>query len=1124
MRLTVFLVLVMTFPMSASVWSQSMSVKLKKATLKELFTEIEKKSDYRFFYSDDEVDVNQRVSVNLTDQSIAEILDVALENLPYSFKETDNKLILIESKTDGSESATMNSQQQKSVSGKVTDVTGASLPAVTVVLKGTTTGVITDNSGNYSISVPENATLQFSFVGMKTQELAVGDKTTINVVLIEDAIGIEEVVAVGYGTARKSDLTGSIATLNVNQNTIREKPVSTIDQKLIGQIAGVQIQQGSGAPGAGTSMRIRGAGSLGAGNDPLYVVDGMPYSSGTDQKLNPLIGLNPNDIESITVLKDASSTAIYGSRGANGVVMITTKKGALDHTEVSVSAMAGVQQVPDKGRPNMMNQEEFADMQREKIGILVRAFEKREPTSADYPVAYLPENLNGPGTDWYDGLLQNAVIQDYNISVSKGAKDSRINFSLGYYSQEGVLKYTGMERFSGKLTMESDIGKSVTIGATFLPSLIDQNRTHTNSDRLDVVGLAIWANPVMTPYDSNGKLKPYIQSPVNKYSTAWSFPNPYYVLEQNIESQKNFRNLGIAYIEWEIIKGLKAKSSLNTDFTSSTYFQYIPSTIGQTNLPPTAGTGRSVTDRGNSLNWVFENTLNYEKSIKKHRINSVLGFTTQKFSADNINLIADPYSNDLIHTINAAQAIKTWGQTINEWSMTSFLGRINYSFDEKYLLTATVRSDGSSRFGEEKRFATFPSIAGAWRISEENFLKGNKVVDNLKLRVSYGVSGNNNIGNYSHLASINSGAYIFGSTLVTASSVGISNPYLTWEGANQVDAGLDFGFMKGRLSFVVDYYNRKTIDMLLNDVIPATTGFTTQTVNKGNVRNSGFEFGITGTPIEGKFNWDVNLNIAFNSNEILSLNDNNDRILSGNSDGGYSHISVVGKPIAQFFGFVFDGIYSAEDMLNPAVPKDPWAREGSTKYKDLDGDGKVTGTLDFGIIGNPYPDFLFGFTNNFEYKNFDLSVVLNGQYGGDVMNGLRYTINNTHAFFNVGKEYTNRWRSAADPGDGRHYGVAAYAGGVGHVRSDLWIEDASYLRISNLKLGYSFPKGLMKESGFIANCRLYFTIENLATFTSYSGANPEGQSVTQSTTLAPGFDMSSYPLARTAAFGVNITF
>ncbi|WP_342083576.1 TonB-dependent receptor [Dyadobacter sp. OTU695] len=1101
---------------------QFVTLRVQNAPLTSALDQLTAKTGVKFLYSAEAIRSARPVNADFENKKLKSVLDNLLvpANLTYDLQ--GNYIII--KPAEKTNKAARDSQAEVGVSGTVLDEKGLGLPGVNIAIKGTTKGTTTDAEGKFSLTADyRTSVLVFSFVGYQAQEITVGEQSWLDVRMVPDNSQLNEVVVIGYGTQKVADLTGSVAQLN--PATTRSLPVATIDQKMMGQVAGVQIQQVSGAPGAGTSVKIRGSGSLGAGNEPLYVVDGMPYSSGLNANTNPLLFINPNDIESVTVLKDASSTAIYGSRGANGVIMITTKKGGYDRTEVNVSSMRGVQTVPQRGRPQLMNQREFAEFQRDRIDIAVRRLENRPGTIDDYPEAYRNlDALKGPGTDWYNLVLQSAAIQDHNFSLQKGSKESLLSFSLGYFDQEGTVKYTGVERFSARIGFDSKVGKVIKVGASLQPTYINQKRTATNQSRGDILGVANWANPVMSPYDANGNLIPYITSPQSKYHSAWSFANPLFVLRETVQSERDFQNLGIAFAEWDITPELRLKSSINTIWYTSKYNQYVPSTVGAPNTPPVPGTGAAYKANGESFNWLVENTLNYEKEFGNHRINALLGYTTQKFRGTGISLTARPYANDLIETINGAQGISVWGEDVNEWSMISYLGRLNYAFKNRYLLTATFRSDGSSRFGENNRFAFFPSVAAAWRVSEEAFLQDVKSINNLKLRASFGKSGNNNIGNYSHLAAISTGAYVFGNKQVTAATVGLSNPYLGWEESNQIDVGADLEMFNSRLSLAVDYYYRKSMNMLLPDVIPAITGFTSQTVNKGNIRNTGVEIALGGTPVQGALTWDVNLNMAINRNKVLSLNDNGDRILAGNNDNNATHVSVVGKPIGQFFGYVFEGLYTAEDIANPNIIKTPQVYEGNIKYRDVNGDGVITDMLDYTIIGNPQPKFIYGVTNSLAYKSFSLNVIVNGQYGGQVMNGLRQTVDNLQGFFNVSQEWTNRWRNADNPGDGRHYGIPKLTPSLGHRVSNLWVEDASYLRISNITLGYNLPGRLMKATSFIKGCRVYATVQNLATFTRYGGANPEGQSANVSNTLAPGIDMSSYPLARTVSGGINLSF
>lgn len=1116
--------------------NKPVTLKVTKVRLYEVLNSIEKQAGVGFVYSSKAIKADRKVNVNVQKLRLSDLLYQVLTPLDINFRIIEGQIILnpVGQRSPAESSGTEPTKTQdkevfayppvREIRGKVLDENGDGLPGVSVLVKGTSRGTTTDMDGHFVLSeADDNAVLVFSFVGYISREVEAGNQTTIEITLEVDQKALKEVIVVGYGTQQKKDLTGSV--VSINQEKVKDLPVATLDQKMIGQVAGVQIQQLSGSPGGGTSVRIRGAGSLGAGNEPLYVVDGMPYSSGLNQNLNPLMLLNPNDIESITVLKDASSTAIYGSRGANGVVMITTKKGQYNKTQVTVSAMRGVQKVPKRGRPDLMTQREFAELQRNKIEIAIRRAENREATLNDYPEEYrYPEQLSGKGTDWYDLILQDAPIEDYNVSIQKGGTDSKLDFGMGYFKQGGVLQYTGIERYSGKLGIETGIGSKVTVGATLQPTVIIQNRSNTNTNREDIIGVANWANPLLSPYDAEGNLIPYLVSPQSKYHSAWSFANPLFVLRETTQREKQFQNLGNAYLTWNIVPGLEWKTALSTQWSTNSFFQYTPSTVGGSNRPPVKGTGSSSNNRSESFNWLIENTLAYNRTFGIHRFDAIIGYTAQKNSSRGINLNASPYTNDLIQTINAAQAIGSWDENTNAWSMISYLGRINYGLKGKYLFTATLRSDGSSRFGANNRFATFPSVAGAWRISEENFMKAYPRLNELKLRASYGISGNNNIGNYSHLAAINAGAYVFANNQVTASYVGIANPNLTWEESNQLDLGIDAELFDGRLSATVDFYNRQSRNMLLNDVIPAITGFNSQVVNKGKVRNRGIEITLAGAPLTGALKWEVGANIAFNRNKVLSINENNDRILSGNNDNNPTHITVAGKPIGQFFGFELLGVYTDADMDDPNVIKTTQVYPGNPKYRDIDGDSIINDLLDYTIIGNPHPDFTFGLTNNFVYKRFNLGIIINGQKGGQVMNGLRQTVDNLQGFFNVRREWVNRWKSSEDPGTGMLYGVPKLTPSWGHRVNSMWVEDAGFLRIANVTLGYTLPGHITERTKFISSCRLYLTVQNLAIFTRYEGANPEAQSRNLNNTLSPGYDMSSYPLSRTSSIGLNLSF
>jgi TonB-linked SusC/RagA family outer membrane protein len=1114
-----------------NILDKKVSFQAEGISLEMALKRLETAENIRFSYNSRTIPLKKNVQVNVRNQPFSMVLEHLLTPLDISYKEVGNRIVLIKKERSTTEidiqaepASVENSPQNvdRTITGVVRDDNGQVLPGVSIVAKGSQRGTISNVDGKFSLDIPDhNTTLVFSFVGYINQEVSITSESTLEIKLLTDTKSLEEVIVVGYGTVKKSDLTGAVS--EVNAKHIKDLPVASIDQKLVGQVAGVQIQQVSGAPGAGTSVKIRGSGSLGAGNEPLYVIDGMPYSSGLDQNINPLTFINPNDIEKITILKDASSTAIYGSRGANGVIMITTKNPAKNTSQINFSTYAGFQSVPQRGRPEMLNAREFAEYQRDRINYVVRTREKREATSADYPEAYRDlDKLNNTGTNWYDLILQNAFIQDHNFDMQKGMEKSKFNFGFGYFNQQGTIMHTGIKRYSANFGIQSEILKNVTLHASLRPTFIDQNRAETGGSRDgDVTGISLWANPVMTPYDEQGNLKPFITTPASIYNSTWSFANPLFILRESKRNYQELRNLGNAALEWSPIENLKLRSAISTVVSLSKYKQFVPSTIGGSNNPPAPGRGAANRAVGNSFNWLIENTASYSKTFENHTVSALAGYTTQKSSGNSISLNAGPYANDLIETINAAPGITSWGESVNTWSMISYLGRLNYSFKDRYLFTATLRSDGSSRFGISNRFALFPSAAIAWKLSDEAFIKAIPTIDHMKLRASYGKSGNNNIGNYSHLSNVTMGQYAFNNNTVSAATVSLFNPFLGWEESEQIDLGLETALFKGRLSVTADLYNRKSVNMLLNDVIPAITGFNNQLVNKGSVRNRGLELGIEATPVSGELTWDINFNVAFNRNKILATNENNDRILSGSMDGRPTNVSIVGKPIGQFYGFVLEGVYSQADIDNPGVAKYPGATAGYPRYKDLNGDGVVNEILDYTDLGSPHPDLIYGLSNRLTYKNFDLSVNLNGQFGGYVMNGMRQTTDNLQGFFNIGKEWANRWRSDDNPGDGIH---AFGPNSVHRVNDKIWLEDATYMRITNLTFGYTIPSDVFGQKKYFRNLRVYMTVQNLATFTKYTGANPEGQARNMDNTLVPGYDMGSYPIPRTVTAGLNIQF
>ncbi|WP_158797212.1 TonB-dependent receptor [Pedobacter sp. L105] len=1011
--------------------------------------------------------------------------------------------------------STISYAQDLKIKGKVTSTDdGTPLPGVSVYVKETKQGTSTNTEGNFALSIAKGSTLVFTFIGYDPKEVLVNSDALLNVKLNANSGALSEIVVVGYGVQKKKDLTGAVSTVSVEQ--IKDLPVVSVDQKLVGQVAGVQISTTTGSPGGGSTIKIRGSGSIGAGDNPLFVVDGYPISNSSGHTYNPLNVINPDDIESVTILKDASSTAIYGSRGSNGVVVITTKKGKSGEPVVTVNSYAGTQSVPEKGRPKMLNGEQYAQFRKDIITDDF-AFRGATLTEADIPVEFRNPSQYGAGTDWYNTVLRTAVQNNLDVGVSGGTDNTHYNFSVGRINQEGTIKYTDFERYAIRANIETNISKKLKVGINLAPTNSVQNRNDFDSGGRDVITRTLWLSPIVPVTDASGNRTSYISSP-----GSIGAPNPLNSLQFAGTNDKIFRGLGGAFAEYEIIRGLKAKYSYNVDYSSENSFNFNPSTVGgESNPAPVVP--NSNTYKNTTFNWLSEMLLSYDKTIATdHRISAVIGYTAQKERSNSISLFADNYPDDLVKTINAASIISSYGEDIQKWSLISYLARLNYSFKDKYLVTATVRTDGSSRFGSNKQYGTFPSAALGWRLSQEDYVKQIKWLSDLKLRASYGKAGNFNIGNYTYTSNIGTANYAFNGNLANGRvSTTLNNPDLTWENSNELDAGVDLGLFKDRIYLNVDYYNRLTKGMLFNSEIPQSSGYSNAIINSGTIRNRGLEIGLSTHNLEGGFKWNTNFNIAFNKNKVLALNANNDPIYSGLSgEGSYTHITQVGHPIGEFYGYVVEGVYKDQADLNNS-PKHVTSVVGSIKYKDVDGNGIIEPDKDFAVIGHAQPNFTYGFTNSFSYKRFDLNVIFVGSQGGQELKTANQYLLNIDGVFNVDQKVLNRWRSPSDPGDG----MTPTTNGSRVIYRDVnssWVEDASFLRLQNVTLGYNFASGFLARSKVIKGARFYVSGQNLITFTKYNG-NPEANTATGSA-LTPGEDFTNYPLARTLILGLNLTF
>lgn len=1005
------------------------------------------------------------------------------------------------------------------VTGRVADENGNGLPGVSVVVKGSTKGSTTDASGDFKIAVPNsNAVLVFSFVGYARQEIPVGDKTNFNVTLTPNDQTLNEVVVVGYGSQLKKEVTGAVQTVSAQE--IKDLPVSQIGQKLQGKLAGVQINQTTGKPGQGINIRIRGQVSVSAGSDPLYVIDGFPITGNIGQ-------LNPDEIDDISILKDAASTSLYGSRAANGVVLITTKKGKPGQTNISFNTYAGIQQVPEKGRVKMLNAVEFAQFKKEY-------YEDQGQPVPD--IFQNPAQYEGKNNDWYGALLRKAPIQSYNLTVSSNTAKSNTSLVAGYFNQQGVVLNNAYKRYSLRMNTNFNISDKVGVGFNVAPSYVFDNTPRTDGDRgTGILFNALHTWPVYPIYDANGELTKYNQLPGNT-GNIFAYPNWVRAAQELVNETRNTNLLSNAYVQYKPINGLTLRSTINVEYLNSKFFFFNPSTATSAINVPIPTTAVSIRQSLENVSWLNENLATYQRSFGEHNFELLAGFTNQHFRGDATRIQANTYADDRLPTIQGALNIDRSGSNtsngVEEWALTSYLSRLTYNYKGKYLFTAAIRSDGSSRFGTNNQFGTFPSASIGWVLSDEDFMQPIQQISFAKIRSSYGVIGNNNIGNYTSYALVNNTTNaVFGSTVGTGAIVtSLANPNLGWETTKQFDVGLDLGLFNDRIQFIYDFYTKRTTNLLYNVQIPQEAGFGFFTDNIGEIKFWGHEFSLTSKNTMGKLRWTTNANISFNRNRVLELAPGIDRVY------GSFHITQVGQPFGQFYGLVKQGYYqSAEELKNsPIIPGR--SAVGTIKFKDVNGDGVITyggDQDDRTVIGSPFPKFTYGLTNTFQYGNFDMSITGSGSYGNQLWVRHLYSTANLDAVFNMVAGVKDRFRVNKDgvvitPGAGQ-FGATNGGGNFTGVERDWnssqFLADASYFTIKNITLGYNI--GAMNK--FFKSARLYASVQQVYVFTKYwGGPNPEtsAQSNGQGDggNLSQGVDLSNYPVPRTYTLGVNLNF
>lgn len=1035
---------------------------------------------------------------------------------------------------------------QAVLTGTVTDATnGDVLAGATVQVKGTNIGATSDAQGQYRLTVPTGGTvLVFSFIGYQPTEVTIGNRSVVDGKLTASDNALSEVVVVGYGVQNRRDVTTAIG--SVRARDLANQPVTSFDQAIAAKIAGVQVLQTSGAPGAALSVRVRGVGSISAGNDPLYVIDGIPLSRDTkfatggtstqfpDNPINVLSTINTDDIESIEVLKDASAAAIYGSRGSNGVVLLTTKRGKEGKTTINYDAYVGSQQVTKK--LDLLNAYEYATLNAEGRN---NAYLDRNPTgSINDPTSVREKGVGAPSTvippeivpylngqqgltdtDWQDAIFRTAPIQNHTLSISGGKDNVKFYVSGNYMDQRGVVINSGFKRYSARANVDIKSGR-LTVGANLNPTYARHDLIKSEGPYLGegVIGLAVQIPPIWPVYNTDGAYN--FQGNGWGYGTT-SLLNPVALASEISDKLSQIRLLGNVYAQYEITKGLSYRLNLGSDVNSFQRDYFRPSVLEiRDSKGPSVPTGFSRAQQ--YVNWLVENTLNYNRSFGLHTVSGLAGFTAQKDRRTGNELTATNFPNDLVQTLNAGQ-VTSGSSDVQEWSLLSYLGRVQYDYDGKYLLSAAIRADGSSRFGANNRYGYFPSVSAGWNVAQESFLKGNNWLSDLKIRGSYGLTGNFQIPNYGSVSLLSYQNYVLGAeNIVSGLAPGNSaNPDLRWEKTAMLDIGFDASFLRNRLNLTIDYYNANTSDLLLNVPVPRASGFSTELQNIGRVNNQGFEFTLGTRQTFGRVGWTASANLATNRNRVRALGPSGDPIIVSGGVAGAQFITQIGHPIGEYYTMVYDGVFKSQAEVD-AYPRTATTKPGDFRFIDTNKDGKIDFSSDRTITGSYFPKYTFGFTSNLTFSGFDLGVTVQGSQGNKILNLIRRYIYNGEGNGNQFRGALNRWQSEANPGDGLHNRANRLQTGSNGEISTWHLEDGSFVRIRTLTLGYSIPTALLTKLR-LTRARLYVTAQNPFTFTKYTGFNPEVSSRPDSA-LSPGEDYGTYPLPRTTSVGLNLSF
>ena len=1068
---------------------QRLTVTLKNASLPELFQLIQQKTDYQFLYNEEMVARAPRLNVSVRSATVDELLSRCFKDYPLHYRKVHKTVVVLPGKAETIGAPGRTEEADLTIKGTVTDSLGHPLAGVSVSVKGGSNGTVTNPSGQYVLTVPDGqGTLVFSYVGYVRQEVAINGQATLDVVMHASVSALDQLVVVGYGTQKKSDLTGSVA--QIDNAELKAVPVYNIGEALQGRASGVRVTHNSGAPGSRIQIRVRGGNSMIGSSDPLYVVDGFPITGGINF-------LNPADIASIDILKDASATAIYGARGANGVVMVTTKRGQRgENNTVSVSSYYGVQQTAK--RFDMLNAKQYAVVANEWL---------KNAGEAPY---FNVDEVKNPGTDWQDAIFRSAPVQNHTLTFSGSSEKSNYSLSGNYYNQEGIIINSGVQKGSFRFNLDHEIKKWLKLAVNLNLSRRQQRSVPVDNGRRgnNLFSGALSAPPGVPIYDENGlpvrigESYPFTDPGDMRNPMLWNTP-------YKNQTTANTVLLNSA-LTFQITPDLSFSTRLGLEYENAMSEGFTP--IIYTNDRGAATSGDTYWN-----SFLNENILTYDKALRHDQHLTVTGgLTYQSYSTRNNHISVSGLANNITENFNlgSAETVNPPTSGFSQWYLVSGLGRVNYDYGGKYLVTASLRADGSSRFGEDNKWGVFPSGAVAWRVSEEPFIKDQTTaIDNLKIRASYGVTGNTALSPYQSLDRMSPVKYIYGGNAeeVGYAPSGISNSQLQWESSDELDLGLDLGLFNSRLSFTFDYYKKNTHNLLASVPLPPSVGFGYILQNFGEIQNQGLEFSVNADIFSGDFSWDVGAQLSTNRNKVMTIAGGSDIITVGQTSGlpGYN-IARVGQPLGAFYGYLEDGL----------------DEDGYIQFVDKNNDEAIT-PLDRVILGSPYPDFEFGFNTNFSYRNFSLNIFLQGTYGNDIFFATAFT--NLNSFQRTQNQFADLFGHYWTEDNPDPHAKYPRVSPLTQMRpSDRFIEDGSYLRVKSVQLAYDFPLQQMHVGG-LQQLRVYVKATNLFTLTNYPGLDPEvntrgSDSQSIENRLFIGTDESGYPSARTFGAGLELSF